>query len=44
MASIYDHYTVIGSRAIIRFWPITTSTKAFAVECYVNDDASVTPA
>lgn len=43
LASIYNHYHVIGSKIIFRITAAVPSSMAMAV-CYLNDDTVITPA
>jgi len=44
VASIYDHYVVIGAKMVVR-WMKTdgTASAPTTVGCYINDDTTVTP-
>lgn len=43
LCGIYDHYTVIGSKMVVKMCSSGTSNSPFRVGIYVNDDATVTP-
>lgn len=43
MSALYDHYTVIGSKILIKATPLSTLTNPMLIACYKNDDATVTP-
>lgn len=43
LASIYQRYTVIGSRIIVKLAPTTANTVAAIGGLYVNDNAAITP-
>lgn len=40
MASIYNHYTVIGSKIFVKFIPRTATQTSGAVGLHINDDTS----
>lgn len=42
LMSIYDHYTVIGSKCTVRFLPATTTQTAGVCAVFINDDTSLT--
>lgn len=43
MAQIYDHYTVIGSRIIVKIAPETAGQPAYQVAMFINDDTTYNP-
>lgn len=42
LAAIYNHYTVIGSKMVVKFTPSTANDESFAVCLFKNDDTSLT--
>lgn len=42
LTSIYDHYTVIGSKIRVRLAPSTSSTPIFSAGMYIDDDNTTT--
>jgi len=43
MTALYDHYTVIGSKIVVKCTPVSTTNPPAFFGMYLNDDTTVTP-